>query len=238
VLPYADALVSVSVGLSAELEGLGVAKEKIHLVANGVDKELFTPRSKRDARALVGLPEDAPVVLFVGRLETTKGMAELLEAAEIVRAKMPSAVLVVLGDGEWGGRVAEVAAKSNGAVVAPGARPLAEVARWLAACDVLTLPSWMEGTPNVVLEAIASGRPVVATRVGGIPGVLREPEAGKLVPAKDAGALAEALVDVLRRVQDGGYAGGDVAKWGPRSWRESAEALWKVIEGVARGRRA
>jgi glycosyltransferase involved in cell wall biosynthesis len=234
ILPGADALVSVSTGLSAELEALGVPREKIRLVSNGVDKELFAPRDKREARRALGLREEGPVVLYVGRLETAKGMAELLEAAPSVRARLPDAVFAVIGEGEWGGRVAEAAAQSGGSIVAPGARPLKEVARWLAACDVLTLPSWAEGTPNVVLEAMASGRPVVATRIGGIPAAMKEPEAGTLVPVKDAGALADALVDVLTRVRAGGYVPDDVARWGPGSWRQSASELWDVLRSVAR----
>jgi glycosyltransferase involved in cell wall biosynthesis len=233
VLPMADALVSVSAGLSDELEGLGVPRAKIHLVANGVDKAVFAPRDKRAARRALGVPESAPVVLFAGRLESGKGMAELLEAAAIVRARVPGFVLAVLGEGDWAARVAEAAAASNGGIVAPGVRPLKEVAEWLTACDVFTLPSWMEGTPNVVLEALASGRPVVATRVGGIPGVLPEPDAGRLVPAKDAGALADALVETLARVRDGGFAPEKVAAFGPKSWGESAGALYEVLRGVA-----
>jgi glycosyltransferase involved in cell wall biosynthesis len=232
VLPMADALVSVSAGLSDELERLGVPRSKIHLVANGVDKELFAPRDKREAKRMLGISESAPVVLFVGRLESGKGMAELLEAASLVRARVEGAVFVILGDGEWGARVEKAAAESMGGIVAPGVRPLKEVARWLAACDVFTLPSWMEGTPNVVLEALASGRPVVATNVGGIPRVLPEPDAGRLVPARDARALADALVETLGRVRDGGFPPEKVAAFGPKSWRESAKALFDVLEAV------
>ena len=234
VLPQADALISVSAGLSEELEGLGVPREKIHLVRNGVDKAVFAPRDKGEARRGLGVSPSAPVVLFAGRLESGKGMAELLEAIPLVRARVPGVVFVVLGDGEWTARVAKAAAESEGAIVAPGTRPLKEVAAWLAACDVFTLPSWMEGTPNVVLEALASGRPVVATNVGGIPQVLPAPDAGRLVPPRDARALAEALVETLGGVQKGEFAPARVAAFGPKSWKESAEALHAVLKAIAR----
>jgi teichuronic acid biosynthesis glycosyltransferase TuaC len=234
VLPRADALVSVSAALSEELEGLGVPRAKIHLVRNGVDKGVFAPHDKGEARRALGVAESAKVVLFVGRLESGKGIAELLEAFPRVRARVEDALLVVLGEGAWTARLAKAAAESGGAIVAPGTRPLNEVARWLAACDALTLPSWMEGTPNVVLEALASGRPVVATNVGGIPDVLPAPEAGRLVPPRDALALADALVETLEGVQGGAFPPERVAAFGPKSWRESAEGLYEVLRGVRR----
>jgi teichuronic acid biosynthesis glycosyltransferase TuaC len=230
VLPQADALVAVSAALGGELEELGVPRAKIHLVRNGVDKGVFAPRDKGDARRALGVSAAAKVVLFVGRLETGKGMAELLAAVPLVRAQIAEAVFVVLGGGEWSERIAKAAAEAGGAIVAPGTKPLKEVAAWLAACDVLTLPSWMEGTPNVVLEALASGRPVVATNVGGIPQVLPEPNAGKLVPPKDARALADALVETLGRVGAGDFPPERVTTFGPKSWKESAAELYAVLE--------
>ena len=234
VLPLADAMVSVSAPLSNELEELGVARAKIHLVANGVDTAVFAPRDKREARRKLGLSETAPLVVFVGRIEPKKGMLELLEAIPRVLERAPGAVFALIGDGPLSERVKETAASLGGAILAPGARPLREVAQWLTACDVFTLPSWMEGTPNVVLEALASGRPVVATRVGGIPHVLPDPDAGRLVPARDAVALADALVETIDRARSGGFAPEKVAAFGPKSWQENAGALFDVLEGVAR----
>ena len=90
----------------------------------------------------------------------------------------------------------------TGRLVLAGGQPLHEVARYLAACDVLALPSWAEGTPNVVLEAIAAARPVVATRVGGIPDVIEDERTGILVPPRDPAALCDALRSALSRPWD------------------------------------
>ena len=206
LLPLAGAMVSVSAALSEELEALGVARSNIHLVANGVRCTASSRRAiRREARRALGVSASAPVVVFVGRLEPQKGVGELLEAIPRVRARHPAATFVLLGDGAWSERVKKEAAASGGALVAPGARPLPEIAQWLAACDVFTLPSWMEGTPNVVLEALASGRPVVASNVGGIPDVVPEGEAGYLVPARDSASLADALARALDRSARGAW---------------------------------
>jgi teichuronic acid biosynthesis glycosyltransferase TuaC len=232
VLPRAGAMVSVSAALSTELESLGVDRACIHLVANGVNTELFSPRDKREARRALGLSETAAVVTFVGRLEPQKGLGELLAAIPRVRARIGDVVFALVGEGEWTERVKKEVASSNGAIVAPGARLLKEVAQWVAACDVFTLPSWMEGTPNVVLEALASGRPVVATNVGGIPDVLRDHEAGRLVPPRDSNALADALAVTIERVRRGELPPERMRALGPKSWDQSADALFDVLQSL------
>jgi len=112
-----------------------------------------------------------------------------------------------------------------------GPRPFAEVPVWMGACDLLTLPSHHEGTPNVLLEALASGRRVVATRVGGIPDVVHRPELGALVPVGDADALAAALGEELARPYDASA----VAALGARGgWDESAARLQDSLARACR----
>ncbi len=236
VLPQADAMISVSAPLSDELARLGVPRDRIRLVPNGVNAEVFAPRDRGEARRALGVAEGVPLVVFVGRLEPQKGVGELLDAYERVRRVMPDVVFALIGDGVWKERVAEAAARSEGHLLAPGARPLAEIARWLTACDVFTLPSWMEGTPNVVLEALASGRPAVATRVGGIPDVLGDPRSGILVEPRDAASLASGLLRALAEAKAGAWEPEAVRAAGPRSWVESAAALHEVLADVLRDR--
>ncbi|HEX8793398.1 MAG TPA: glycosyltransferase family 4 protein [Polyangiaceae bacterium] len=225
VLPLADAVVAVSRPLASELEALGVPRDRIHLVQNGIDASLFATTERAKARHALGLPQEERVILFVGRLEKRKGVFDLLDAFERARHRI-DARLVLVGEGVDGARVREAA--SRGRIRVVGARPHEEVARWMAACDVLVLPSWMEGTPNVVLEALSSGRPVVATRVGGIPDVLSDDRAGILVPAHDPAALADAIVSALHREWDENV----VRACGPRTWTESAAALQEVLDQV------
>ncbi len=230
VLPLADALVSVSEPLSRELVDLGVSRERIHLVQNGVDDTLFFPRDRAAVRREIGVPEGKKVVFFVGRLEPAKGIGELMAAWDRVSARRSDATLVLAGEGVSRAEVDAWAKRHGDAVRVLGGAPLSDVARWHGASDLFTLPSWREGTPNAVLEALASGRPVVATRVGGIPDVLREPEAGYLVPAKDPVALADALLRALSR----DWSADAVRKTGPGTWKDSAAKLHGVLASVKR----
>ncbi|HQY63541.1 MAG: glycosyltransferase [Myxococcales bacterium] len=231
VLPQAHALVSVSEPLSDELALLGVDRARIHLVGNGVDDGVFRLQDKAEARRELGVGVDRRVVFFVGRLEPAKGIDELMTAWDQVARDEPSATLVLAGDGVSRVKVDQWARGHGDGVRVLGGQPLSAIARWHGASDLFTLPSWREGTPNAVLEALASGRPVVATRVGGIPDVLRDPEAGALVPAKDPAALAAALTAALRKPWDAEA----VRRTGPGTWRESAAKLHSVLEGALRG---
>jgi teichuronic acid biosynthesis glycosyltransferase TuaC len=237
VLPLADAVIAVSRPLAEEIVALGVPRARVHLVRNGVDAALFHPRDRRAARRELGVADDARLVLFVGRLEPQKGVLELVDAFERVRSRVPRATLALVGGGVAVDEVrARVARWEPGAALLLGPRPPAEVATWMGACDVMTLPSWAEGTPNVVLEALASGRPVVATSVGGIPDVLRGKRGdgcGIVVPPRDARALAHALEAALERQWDEAA----IRACGPGSWRESAEGVASVLEQALASRR-
>jgi len=129
----------------------------------------------------------------VGRLEASKGVLDLLQAFEKIAPRSPELRLAMVGDGSEMPRCREAQARWPDRIFLPGAQPLARVARWIAACDALTLPSWNEGTPNVIIEALASGRRVVATRVGGIPDLLDSTLAGEMVSVRRPDELAEAL---------------------------------------------
>jgi teichuronic acid biosynthesis glycosyltransferase TuaC len=230
VLPKADAVISVARPLSSRLEELGVSRSRIHLVRNGVDTKLFHPRDRRACRAELGISEDGPLIVFSGRLEPQKGLPELLAAFERVLLQRPDARLALLGAGVMQQAVSEMRARLDGALIANGARPLSEVALWMSAADVITLPSHAEGTPNVVLEALASARPVVATHVGGIPDCLADPESGILVPPHDEVTLANALLEALDRP----WNPDAILRSSPGTWAESAAKLYDVLQTLRR----
>jgi glycosyltransferase involved in cell wall biosynthesis len=196
-----------------------------------VDRDLFRPGDRRVARRALDLPEQGGIITFVGSLDKRKGLYELLSAFE----QMDGApTLVLVGDGPARRAAEQAAARLEGRIVVAGARPLAEVARYLTAADVLTLPSYAEGTPNVVLEALASARPIVATPVGGIPDVVDHGRTGLLVPVRDVPALAAALAEALARPWDARA----FAAATPPSWDESAARLHQLLERAASGAEA
>ncbi|MCU0684594.1 MAG: glycosyltransferase family 4 protein [Polyangiaceae bacterium] len=232
LLPRADAMVSVSRALAEVLFSLGVPRDRVVLVPNGVDEALFYPRDKGASREKLGLPREGKLIVFVGRIEPQKGTPELLEAFGRVRPKHPDARLALIGEGASRPDVDRAKAQLGDALVAPGERPFAEVPLWMGAADLVALPSWMEGTPNVLLEALASGRPCVGSDVGGIPDVLADPRSGLVHRARDAASLADALDRALARE----WPAEEARACGPVSWDESADRLYEVLEGALRQR--
>jgi teichuronic acid biosynthesis glycosyltransferase TuaC len=221
-LPQAARVVAVSRALADEAVALGVARERVTIVMNGVDGELFRPRDRARARSELGLPA-GPLVLYVGNLKVEKGVLDLASAW----AQVPRGHLAIVGGGPARGAL-EAALGERTQLVGP--QPLDRIPAWLAACDVLVLPSHAEGTPNVVLEALACGRRVVATAVGGIPDLITSPALGELVPPRDPGALAAALTRAIDRP----YDEAEVAQLGARGgWEASAEALHAVLRDAA-----
>lgn len=241
LLPRAQRVVAVSRPLADKAIALGVRASRVAVVPNGVDRTLFSPRDRSHARSelAAAATSDMPLfaagdrlLLYVGRLEKEKGVLDLLAAFERLAADEPTFKLALVGAGTVEDRCRALANRFPGRVLLPGSLPLADVARWVGACDVLTLPSWNEGTPNVLLEALAAGRRVVATNVGGIPDVIRTPRLGELVPARDIDALAEAL----RRAAHTTYDPAELTAAAPPDWSESAARLYEVLAAAAAAR--
>jgi teichuronic acid biosynthesis glycosyltransferase TuaC len=195
-------VVAVSRPLATIAEELGAARERIDVVPNGIDRTLFHPRDRDAARRALGLPVEGQIVLYVGHIATPKGALDLVQAFATGGSALRGARLVLVGDGIERDACAKLAATLEVDATFVGAEPHERIPLWLAACDLLALPSWNEGIPNVVLEALASGRRVVATRVGGIPDVVTSEELGELVPPRDHRELATALARVLSTEYD------------------------------------
>lgn len=162
----------------------------MRVVRNGVDRVRFAPvgdLGRRRARRELGVPLTAPLVVCAGRVTRQKGQDVLLAAWPAVLARCPDAQLAVVGDGDL---LAELRAAAP-----PGVRfvpPTENIAGWLAAADVVAVPSRWEGLPLIVLEAASTGRAVVGCAVDGLTESVT-PSTGALVPPDDAGALADAL---------------------------------------------
>ena len=193
-LGRAKAVLSVSQALVRKMVGMGAPEAPMRVLYNGVDPERFHPLDRAAARARLGVGADEEMVLFVGNVLVTKGCGELLEAFHALASKRPRLTLTYVGDGPMRAalqaRVAELGLQSR--VRFAGRVMHDQLNSWFAASTLFCLPSYSEGVPNVVLEAMACARPVVATDVGGIAEVL-PPFAGGLIPPKDAPALAQKL---------------------------------------------
>ncbi len=195
----AGACISVSRALADELVSLGAAKASLHVLRNGVDLERFRPMEIKTARANLGWP-DQPTLLAVGNLLENKGHHLSIEALR----QLPQYRLMIVGKGPERQALESLATRLGVAerVVFAGEIPQSELYRYFSAVDASILASAREGWPNVLLESMACGTPVIATRVWGTPEIVKAPEAGRLAADRSASGLADAVRDLMDNYPD------------------------------------
>ncbi|QOW23777.1 glycosyltransferase [Lysobacter sp. H23M47] len=199
VLAGADQVLTVSEAMrAAAITTFGAHPVKVRKIVNGIDTAVFHPRERGAMRAQLGVDPEARLVVYVGRFVESKGLIELLQAFAAIASRDPRARLALVGDGVMRGQLPALlrAHGIESRVHLPGGMEPTGVAEWIGASDVLTLPSWSEGYPNVVVEAIACGCPVVVSDVGGAGEIVRK-DNGLLVPPRDPAALERALAQAL-----------------------------------------
>jgi glycosyltransferase involved in cell wall biosynthesis len=186
----------------------------------GVDQETFRLRDKQEIRARLGLPADARIIVSVGNLVSIKGPDVLLDAyTRLVPGLQEKTLLVFVGDGPMRPALETAVLENNltDQVRFVGRRLHGEIPDWISAADLLCLPSLNEGCPNVVLEAFASGRPVVASAVGAVPDLVT-PARGRIAQPGQSEHLAAALREVL------------AASWDAEAIRASiADLTWDAV---------
>jgi glycosyltransferase involved in cell wall biosynthesis len=241
-LARANAVVAVSQALYTRIESLlgDRAKQIAWIPCAGYNPSVFYERSAGAIRTSLGIAEAARVVLFVGQLVGIKDTGSLVRAWTVLHQSGRLDVrdrLVFIGEGPCRERDQEQAraAHLESSVLWLGGQKQGDVARWMAACDVLCLCSRNEGTPNVVIEALACGRPVVATAVGGVPEVVTAAVNGLLVPPGETDKLAEALAQALDRTWDSRRIAASV---GESSWSAIAQRNRAVLMDAWQRRRA
>ena len=235
VLREADFLVAVSGDLRLKAVAMGAPPETTRAVINGCDLSVFHVRDRLEARRRLRIDQAAKVVVYMGRMDLKKGLRELVEASSSLCTERPNLHVYLVGEGPDKPLIESAIQAHNAASyihVLPGCA-FDDVAVWMAAADLVTLPSYMEGCPNVVLEALACGRPVVATKVGGIPEIMSD-ECGLLVPPRDPAALAKALASVLDTVWDASA----ISARGSRSWNTVAAELLEIFKSLVSARKA
>lgn len=224
----ASAIVSVSEALKRRMIGIGMAEDKITVLRNGVDSALFAPRDRDAVRAELGLT--GPTLVAVGNVLVSKGQDIAIRALTI----MEDTELLIVGTGADEASFRNLARTIGVAdrVRFIGRVQQAELARYFSAADVSVLASQREGWPNVVLESMACGTPVVASDVGGVPEIITGPETGRIMKDRTPQALADAVLSLRAeppaRHRVRAYAEGF-------GWGETARAQADLYAGVVSG---
>ena len=195
--PLADRILCVSQAIARDLvERYHIEAARTVVVHNGIDAWAFRPARARVAvRAELGIADGCRVIVMAGRMTAQKGWDVLLEAAARLAPVRDDLAWVLVGDGPLRTALARRAADLGLAVRFTGAR--SDIADVLGCADVVVLASRSEGLPFTLLEAMALGKPVVATRVGGVPEVVEDGRSGRLVPRDDPAALAGAVAGIV-----------------------------------------
>ncbi len=195
----ADAFIAISREIEEGLKSDGVPQERIHLITNFVDSERFSPAGREEQEALRRELsfEGKTVINFTGRIVERKGLYLLLNAAALNEKLFSSGLIVVAGTGPDEGRIKELAKRLGikEKIRFIGHSNMPE--RYLQASDIFVLPSYHEGMPNSLLEAMACGLPVIASRIGGVVDIVEDGKSGILFDPGDVSGLASAMSRVL-----------------------------------------
>ena len=196
---FADRVIAVSKRMADTLTQSGYPQQMVTHIHNGIDlANVIVRRSRTDIRRELGIDDRTVLIGTVGRLAPVKGHDSFLRAARSIRDQEPDTKFLIVGDGPLDSHLRALASRLelDDACAFAGAR--ADVHDLMSAMDIFVLPSLNEGMPMAILEAMAIGTPVVATRVGGLPEVLRHHVNGLLVPPGDDRALVAACLELSR----------------------------------------
>jgi len=232
--------------LAARAAALGAARDRLETIPYGVDADRFAPSAEARAAVRERLQLGAaPVVFSAGRLVSKKGFEFLIDAGRELTSAFPGLRIVLAGDGDLREALQHRAAAAGVSVLFAGRQSQDEIARLAAAADVVAVPSVhdeagnVDGLPNFALESLATGTPVVATDVGGLPQVVIDGATGRLVPERSAPALAGAIRDVLSHSAEAARLGsaGRALVLRAYGWPRVAELFEAVYDRVVLGRR-
>jgi len=238
-LGKASGNIAVCRALADEMIALGTPQDHVQVIGNGVDIDRFHPLEEGLCREKLGIPQNARVIVSVGAVIPRKGYRFLISALPIVLKSFPDLHVYIVGKGKQRGELDALAQQLGvqDRVKFVGNQPNEALVHWYSAADVSALLSSREGWPNVVLESLACGTPVVATWFWGVPEILSSPGLGIMVP-QEVGAVAGALIQALS------------TKWNreaivryaqSRTWNHVAEEvedyLMRIVSGPARGNR-
>jgi glycosyltransferase involved in cell wall biosynthesis len=199
-LRNAAGIIAVAAALKSAIVNLGLPSERVCVIPNGVDLERFHPYDQFEARRALGLPTDGKIAISVGSLTEVKNHKLLIAAFAKVSEGLPELRLYIVGEGPLRpaleNLIRELRLQEKVSLVGP--RPNEELALWFSAANVSCLVSFREGWPNVLMESIACGTPIVATRVGGVPEIICSPDLG-VMAEQNSESVAATLQLALAR---------------------------------------
>lgn len=202
MMRWAAAKAAASIGVSNALVQIlrdwGLPEDRLQVMRNGVDLNRFRPVPRDHDKGKLGL-DTGPVLLSVGNLVPNKGHDIVMHALVSISARYPRSSLLIVGSGPERQNLESLAAQLGIAqrVCFAGVIPNDQLLHWYSAADVLVLASSREGWPNVLLESMACGTPVVSMRVGGTPEIVTQAESGRLVGSRDAQSFAAQILELL-----------------------------------------
>lgn len=230
MMPDFDHVISVSRDLQEKaIKEYGVSRERSSVIPNGIHSEKFYYLGQESARVKCNLTPGRRYILAISRFSHEKGVNHLVKALSILGSS--DVELLLIGHGPLEAYIRRIASESGVAdrVRFIGKVPHEDLNDWYNAADLFCLPSLWEGCPNVVIESLASGTPVVATSVGGVPDLIPDFAYGILSPPGDPAALAEKLKEAFRRQWDRQR----ISTFGrSRSWDNVASQVLNIYESL------
>jgi len=204
VLNQTDYILPNTEHMKNRIIGMGVEKDRVSFQSNGIDAAEFYPIAKDQAREQLELSLDTKIVLFVGSFKDIKGIPYYLNAIKMLDTQeYMNLNFIFLGEGKYKSDIIKLSSELRHVSVSiPGDITHTRLNVWMSAADLLCLPSLNEGCPNVLLESLACGLPVVASDVGGIPEIINHEDLGILFEAKNSEAIAGAIKEGLTRKWD------------------------------------
>ncbi|QPJ65978.1 MAG: glycosyltransferase family 4 protein [Candidatus Nitrohelix vancouverensis] len=209
--------------------------DRIKLISNGVDINEFYPGPMQEARGHLNLHANDFIVLTAGRLSASKGHRFLIEGFAKLAATRNDLKLLILGDGEERAKLENFAARleMQKKILFMGFQESSTIGQWLRACNIFILPSLLEGTPNILLEAMACSRPVIATNVGGVSEVIEDGKNGLLIDAASGPEIHKALLFLMENKEARESYGGEALRtinerFG--GWQETSKELLEIFD--------
>jgi glycosyltransferase involved in cell wall biosynthesis len=238
VLRSADAVITLTEEMKIQIQK--TCSGNVFVIPNGVELSEFEGTPRELGREKLGINPEEKILLFVGSLRPVKGLRFLIEAMSIVGRLHPEARLLIVGGGKERPRLEDLARRLDleRTVDFIGEVPHREIASYLAAADMFVLPSLSEGFPNVLLEAMAAGLPIVATNVNGMPEIVEDGSNGFLVDPGDPAAIADRVLALLGDAQiSQRISGNNREKTKHYTWASTVDRLEEVYASLGAGRR-